>query len=205
MTWRRREPWSAVGHVLVAAPVSIVVSVGTMFAVIYTAVLLPIGVGLLALPLLRGAVTRRVAAVSGAHGADDGGPATPDHPRPGEGRLRASIRWAFGARARREVAFLLADGPIAGVAALLVLGVFYLITRALLELSFVVVWPAALHGAWGGSVAGALLVHCAPGAVMLIVGPRVIGWAASLRPRAARALLGERRVGRTARVVRNLS
>lgn len=185
--WRARPTWAAAGRVLTALPMAAVTGVVTMFAVIYTAVLLPVGIGFLALPLLRAGVRWRVAAARRRVG--DGAAAEGCSP-PREGRVRGAVQWALGPSGRREVGFLLADAPIAVLAALLVLGVFYLIGRALLELSFLVVWPSALHGAWGGSVAGALVVHCGPGVVMAVVGPRVITWAASLRPRTARALVG---------------
>lgn len=189
--WRARETWTDAGRVLAAAPAAIVQTVATMFVVIYTVALTPIGVGLVALPFVRIAVTRRAAAArarTGLRDRDD--PEADDDRGPADGRsIREAIRWALSTRARREVGFLLADGPIALLTALLVLAIFYLIGRALLEASFIVVWPSALHGAWGGSVVGALVVHCGPGVVAGIWGTRPIRWAGSLQPRVARALL----------------
>jgi hypothetical protein len=84
---RARPTWATAGRVLAAVPMAAVTGVVTMFAVIYTAVLLPVGIGFAALPLLRTWVGWRVAAARRRAGTRT--VAEPCHPA-GEGRLRGA-------------------------------------------------------------------------------------------------------------------
>jgi hypothetical protein len=117
--------------------------------------------------------------------------AEPEPPLPERGTVIARLlARARDARARRQIGYFLLAGPVGLGSALVACGTLYLIGRAAAELLFIPLWPAALRDAWGGSVLGALFVHCGPGLIALVAGPTVIEKTAYAQGRLVRRYLG---------------
>ena len=98
----------------------------------------------------------------------------PPQPRTKVNVFERVVRQLRSRRTYAELALTAVGGPTAIVGVVVVLGSWYLVVRALLEVVFIFTWPSAFDNAWGGSPVGALLVHTLPGALAWCVGPMAI-------------------------------
>jgi hypothetical protein len=95
-------------------------------------------------------------------------------PRTEANVLERVVRQLRSKRTYADLALTALGGPTAIVGVVVVLGSWFLVVRALLEVVFIFTWPSAFDNAWGGSPLGALLVHTLPGVVAWWVGPSAI-------------------------------
>jgi hypothetical protein len=189
-SWFAAPLWRLVLYSLVSLPIGILGCVLMFFGVLYSVVLAPIGLILFLLPtaaarLLARSERRRARRYLGLTVAE---------PAPqAQTKRHLYARGVAGVRdehARREVLHFLLAGPVGLGVTAVAAGSLFLIGRGLAELAFIPLWPAAFDDAWGGSMAGALFVHCSPGVIALIAGPWAIARATGAQGRLVHRLLG---------------
>jgi Putative sensor len=167
----RREATYALGSLGVGVLGSVVVTFGLIWSIGFAV----FGLGFL-LFLFVAAFCRRVSSWEARRASALVGtswaPSVP--PRTEVNVFERVVRQLRSKRTYADLALTALGGPTAIIGVVVVLGSWFLVVRALLEVVFIFTWPSAFDNAWGGSPLGALLVHTLPGAVAWWVGPLAI-------------------------------
>jgi hypothetical protein len=152
-----------------------------VFGTIYSVAFAVFGVGVALFGVVAG-LAQRLVALEARRGARLLGVPVPTAPAPRTGGpFRRAVAAARDPRTYRQLGSLLVGGVSGLVVALVALGCWYLVLRGVAEVVMAVGWPGALDDAWGGSRAGAFVVHTAPAVLAWFGGPALIRMTARAR------------------------